>query len=77
MSSQSTGREADVHPVLRYAVVRPLNRQSLAPPDGVYDRDIGAWIHEPTGDLLVTRPGRPQQATKKADIETGEDQKGS
>ena len=77
MTSQDTGRPDDVHPLLRYAEARPLLRESLAPPDGTYDREIGAWIHEPSGDLVISRPGRPQQATKKADIETGEDQKGS
>lgn len=76
MTSESN-RQAAVHPLLRFAETRPLARLRPVPPDAVYDREMGAWIHEPTGELLIRRPDRPQQATKKADIETGEDQKGS
>ena len=76
MTSQSN-RQAAVHPLLQFAETRSLVRLSPVPPDAMYDLEIGAWIHKPTGDLLITRPDRPQQATKKADIETGEDQKGS
>ena len=76
MTSQSN-RQAAVHPLLRFAKTRPLVRLSPVPPDGTYDREIGAWVHKPTGDLLITRPDHPQHATKKADIETGEDQKGT
>ena len=77
MTHHSENREEAVHPLLRHAETRPLVRNSLVPADSTYDPEVGAWIHEPTGDLLITRPERPAQATKKADIETGEDQKGS
>ena len=46
-----------------------------APPNCEYNLTEGAWVLQDTGTLLVETPGRPMPATKKEDIETGEDQK--
>ena len=48
----------------------------LRPDKCDYDVLTGAWIHQPTGDLLVESAIARPPRTKKADIETGEDQKG-
>ena len=41
-----------------------------------YNKNIGAWIDENDGSLLVKNIKFPGIASKKEDIETGEDQKG-
>ena len=51
--------------------------QELAPENCDYSLSQGAWILQDDGSLLVENPRRPRPATKKFDIETGEDQKGA
>jgi hypothetical protein len=48
----------------------------LSPSGCEYDLSKGAWVLKHSGVLLVESPERPRPQTKKADIETGEDQKG-
>ena len=64
------------HVLLELAITKELPELDLAPPGAVYDFDIGGWIEPTTGEMLVSLPGRARPRTKKADIETGEDQKG-
>ena len=46
-------------------------------PDGCdYDLVAGAWVHRSSGGLLVESTDPKPPRTKKADVETGEDQKG-
>lgn len=55
----------------------PASTPDLAPPNCYYSITEGAWVLQGSGTLLVEAPGRPMPATKKADLETGEDQKGA
>ena len=46
-------------------------------PDGCdYDLVAGAWVRRSSGGLLVESTDPKPPRTKKADVETGEDQKG-
>ena len=65
------------HLLLVTAKSYPVSAQDLAPPNCLYSLSKGAWILQDVGSLLVEIPGRPMPATKKADLETGEDQKGA
>ena len=64
------------HILLKYATTYKRFTGSLAPVGCHYDSYIGAWIVSNTGKLLVETSNPPTPTTKKADIETGEDQKG-
>ena len=64
------------HLLLALAKSYPVGNPDLAPQDCLYSISDGAWVLRDTGSLLVDTPGRPHPATKKFDIETGEDQKG-
>jgi len=69
--------ESKKHILLKYATTYDIPRNiSLAPENCHYDRKIGAWVVSESGVLLVNSPDKPKPVTKKADIETGEDQKG-
>ena len=65
------------HILLAYARSYDRGDIDLAPSDCDYDLRTGAWIVRESGVLLVESPrhSRPPQS-KKADVETGEDQKG-
>jgi hypothetical protein len=65
------------HILLAHAHTYGRGEIQLAPPGCDYDLCKGAWVVTESGILLVDSPVqvRPPQ-TKKADIETGEDQKG-
>ena len=65
------------HLLLETAKSYPVSAQDLAPPNCSYSISEGAWILQDVGSLLVETTGRPMPTTKKADIETGEDQKGA
>ena len=65
------------HLLLTAAKSYPVAHQDLAPPNCRYSLSEGAWIVRDAGSLLVETPGHPMPATKKADLETGEDQKGA
>ncbi len=64
------------HVLLAKARAYPHEPIDLRPADAEYDLLAGAWINRRSGGLLVesANPGPPR--TKKADVETGEDQKG-
>ena len=64
------------HFLLRTASSARRRNTSAVPRDCIYDPVLGAWILEGTTTLLVETPQRVLPATKKNDIETGEDQKG-
>ena len=72
------GEEAELtHILLAHARTYDRGDIELAPPSCDYDIRIGAWIVKESGDLLVASPEHPHPPqTKKADVETGEDQKG-
>lgn len=65
------------HLLLKYAKTYKRHEGSLSPEGCEYDFQIGAWVLKNSGELLVESadPPKPPQS-KKADIETGEDQKG-
>ena len=46
------------------------------PENSSYDEQAGYWRNKDTGEALVSNDGFRNSATKKADRETGEDQKG-
>jgi hypothetical protein len=48
-----------------------------ATPIGVYDPISGVWIDPVSAAPVVSNPDRPRPRTKKADVETGEDNKGA
>ncbi len=64
------------HPLLERAQRYVRQEVDLEPAGCLYDEAIGAWRLVETGELWVETPGRVGPRTKKADIETGEDQKG-
>jgi hypothetical protein len=64
------------HPLLERAQKYPYRNIDLAPAGCCYDASSGAWRVTATGELWADTPGRKGPRTKKADIETGEDQKG-
>lgn len=66
----------ELHPLLARAQRYQRERVDLQPPGCSYDALAGAWRDHATGALAVELPGRQGPHTKKADIETGEDQKG-
>ena len=65
------------HLLLAMANSYQIPTEDLAPRDCEYSLSDGAWMLQGTKSLLVETPGRPVQASKKADLETGEDQKGA
>ncbi|MDE2730685.1 MAG: hypothetical protein OXM02_00700 [Bacteroidota bacterium] len=64
------------HILLARAHVYERRDVDLRPPNCDYDLLVGAWIYRPTGRLLVESAEIQPPRTKKADVETGEDQKG-
>lgn len=64
------------HLLVSLAVAYEIQSRSLAPEDFHYDRKLGVWLHDLTNVPFARFPGRKPPQTKKADIETGEDQKG-
>ena len=77
MTVQNIGPTDAQHLLLAMAKKYPVLPLDLAPPDCHYDLAQGAWVLDDLGSLLADTPGRPMPATKKADNETGEDQKGA
>lgn len=65
------------HLLLAMAKTYPVSTPNLNPPGCHYSLAEGAWIMDDTGSLLADSPIRPMAATKKMDMETGEDQKGA
>jgi hypothetical protein len=67
---------AELHPLLQRATKYPRPNRDLTPTGCTYDSLAGAWVDDDSGVLLVDKIYRPGVLTKKADVETGEDQKG-
>ena len=65
------------HLLLATAKSYRVHDLELAPENCEYSLAQGAWVLQDSGSLLVENPGRPRPATKKFDIETGEDPKGA
>ena len=63
------------HLLLQLAKTYPIFTGDLAPQGCRYDVLQGAWLLDGTSTLLVESDDRLPPMTKKADIETGEDQK--
>ena len=66
----------DDHLLLKLAKTYPVDSLDLAPRGGRYDLLEGVWISLETGSPLAESGNIPIVMTKKADVETGEDQKG-
>ncbi len=64
------------HPLIDRALKYPVTKVRLSPDGCFYDKTVGAWKLQETGQLWVETNHRNGPRTKKADIETGEDQKG-
>jgi hypothetical protein len=66
------------HILVRKAFVYPGARQPKAPDGCHYEPQAGAWFINSTSEALVASkdPRKPRPTTKKADVETGEDNKG-
>lgn len=64
------------HILLEKARVYPRKSVDLRPAGCDYDTLAGAWVDRKTGKLLVEMGDLKPPRTKKADVETGEDQKG-
>lgn len=68
---------SNTHPLLDLASTAPRNDAITIPEEVVYDLRVGAWVLNGTDRLYVELPDRPFMTTKKKDIETGEDHKGT
>lgn len=72
--------EAGKHILLDKAHIFDEKRESMDPKGYRYDLKIGAWVKKGAEGLGILvrsdEPNRPMMGTKKADLETGEDQKG-
>jgi len=62
-----------MHPLLAFARRTPTDERAVRPTRATYDFAAGIWQGE--GGPLVQGPNDLPK-TKKADVETGEDQKG-
>ena len=65
------------HPLLNTLRNVPRVEADLSPEGCVYDPASGAWRFAEDNVLWAKKPERRPPQTKKHDIETGEDQKGS
>lgn len=70
------GKSHDKHLLLNLAKTYPVFTGDLAPQNGIYDLLQGVWLSRETGVPLAESGNSPISMTKKADVETGEDQKG-
>ncbi len=77
MMLNNTNDTDSQHLLLALAQTYPVSRLDLAPPGCHYSLPHGAWILDDLKTLLADTPGRAMPATKKADNETGEDEKGA
>lgn len=63
--------------ILLNRAFRYQKRNDINPPEKYrYNSTLGAWIDKTDNSLLVLAKDFKAQATKKLDIETGEDNKG-
>ena len=77
MDAYTTGTGEPEHLLLAMAKSYEIPDEDFAPQDYEYSITEGAWVLPEVGSLLVEAPERPMQASKKADLESGEDQKGA
>lgn len=64
------------HILLKNSFVYKKRKQLEDPKGYAFNQNMGAWIHEINSSLLIMSKEFTALATKKEDIETGEDQKG-
>lgn len=68
------------HILVEKAYIYPKNRDSVTPSGCYYDFVNGGWMRkEGNTEVFLVKscdPNKPLAGTKKADLETGEDQKG-
>jgi len=63
--------------ILLQKPIRYKKRKTIKPPDNFkFDSVLGAWINKIDNTLLIFAKDFKTQASKKFDIETGEDHKG-
>ena len=77
MTKETSGTSKQKHLLLAIAKSYRVSDQELAPENCEYSLSQGAWVLKEVGSLLIENTERPRPATKKFDIETGEDQKGA
>ena len=76
MAAKTPNSTEPEHLLLASARSYHVSTQDPAPADCEYSLTEGAWVLQDVGSLLVDTPGHAMPTTKKADLETGEDQKG-
>lgn len=64
------------HILLQNIVTYKRRKKIVAPLNYSYDQENGHWISTTKKLLLVHDPNFPSIASKKRDVETGEDEKG-
>jgi hypothetical protein len=70
--------ESESHLLVRCSRSVPISATQLEPfPNSSYDEILGLWVDAESRLPLIYDPNRPKPNTKKADVETGEDQKGT
>lgn len=64
------------HIFFQKALVYKKRKEIVPPKNYFYDYNLGAWLNLANNSLLIESNDFKGQATKKLDIETGEDNKG-
>lgn len=64
------------HPLFEDYYVYRKRKKLEAPTGFFYEKHIGAWLNVEDKSLLVLAKDFAARATKKLDVETGEDNKG-
>lgn len=64
------------HILLNYCFIYTRRKKQSPPVNYSYDKVHGAWISNMDKHLLVHNKNYPSIASKKRDVETGEDEKG-
>ncbi len=70
------GESMKEHILLEKAYIYENIPQKLTPEGCYYDRTCGVWRIEQTDEIMMIGNYAKKPASKKCDIETGEDQKG-
>ena len=69
---------SETHFLVRCATSLPIRATQVEPfPNSYYDEILGLWVDADSRIPLIYDPNRPRPKTKKEDVETGEDQKGT
>jgi len=68
--------EEEEHLLVKLATSYKRAAPEVNPEGHYYDHRIGAWISVNDGTFLIRNKDFAGPKTKKADVETGEDQKG-